>query len=136
MGDLKPTSLTNQLGSYFAAGDPMYANKGAVALFFNNKEIDRIQGLSLNDRLGEYLWLSFDALKYQDEQLVVAASSYASESTRYISLYKIVTGRLHLWQKNIVELSLNDLKGVTFRDGSLMFMTQGVLKHIRICSES
>jgi hypothetical protein len=81
-------------------GDQYYAidenpQSGIIQLYANDLLLATAFSAEGMSRLGEYVWVGSDYLPSPDAEsqdlngsIVIVASSYASESTRYINLYR------------------------------------------------
>jgi len=71
-------------------------NAGLIVVYYSLTPVAQLEGDLSSLRLGEYVFLSTDSV--QSQQLIVAASVFATEDSRYINLYKILSGgKLLLW---------------------------------------
>lgn len=135
---IQASSVSNILKGFYAVGDYDYATlsnpeSGLIQLLRDNKLLSSAVSGEGMSHLGEYVWVGSDYLPNQggnatnkNEYLIIAASSYASETTRYINFYKEVAdetvSELYLWQPKVAEINLQDMHTVSFGTGQLMWV--------------
>ena len=115
--EIETMAMSNDLYGFYAIGDHDYSTEeqldsGIVQLFRNSDLIGIAVSSDGMSHLGEYVFIGSDYLPHQGgnttndgQQVILVASSYASETTRYLNFYKVVTDSvLYLWQSQVAEV--------------------------------
>lgn len=72
--------------------------------------------------LGERVWLGFDADVVSGGEPIILATSFATENSRWINVFKVVFDGLFLWSKAVVEIPTSSLQQLTFVNGQIMWL--------------
>jgi hypothetical protein len=83
--------------------------------------------------VGEFALISSPKSESKSEILVVA-SHYATEETRWIDLYRQVNDKLILWHESLVQVNKSELHKVRLTNGELIYVENTNVYSIKICS--
>ena len=110
---------------------------GKITLMMNGAEQAHYFGEqgSLSS-LGEHVWIGFDGELVFGGKPLILATSYASETSRWINVFKVVFDDLYLWSKQVLEIPTSSLETLTFVNGQIMWLHSGQLHRFTICNHN
>lgn len=87
--------------------------------------------------LGEHLWLSRDSETGLSDELVILATSKATNDTeRYLNLYKIINQKIQPWHSEFLRLPLDSVNSLDFQMGFVQYIEDNELRQIVICNDA